>query len=353
MQPARDADKESLGNLGRELAGSRDQHCPDAFDRLSRPDCRLQALELLRPIGSLLLEVIEEFIASRPKSDAAGSNRGRVRSKEVAEIVVELLLAKEADGLSKRYIETLRSHLHRFARAIRTEIGSIKASQIEQWLRNQNIGPRARNNMRGSIVTLFHFARKHGYLPKGETTEADEVAQAKDRGGKIGVLKPEQLGRVLEKAPRRIRLFLVLGAFTGMRSSEILRLEWGEVNFERRFITVAADKAKTATRRLVPILPNLMLWLAPYQAATGLLFKTRRDADRAIAFAKGCQVNWPNNAMRHSYATYRLAATADAARVALEMGNSPQKLMRNYRELADEKDAAAWLLISPMVRSKG
>jgi hypothetical protein len=29
------------------------------------------------------------------------------------------------------------------------------------------------------------------------------------------------------------------------------------------------------------------------------------------------------------------------------MGNSPQKLMTNYRELADEHDAAAWFAIAP------
>jgi hypothetical protein len=58
-------------------------------------------------------------------------------------------------------------------------------------------------------------------------------------------------------------------------------------------------------------------------------------------------VEWPNNALRHSYATYRLAVTADAARVALEMGNSPQKLMTNYRELADEKEGQEWFEISP------
>lgn len=67
----------------------------------------------------------------------------------------------------------------------------------------------------------------------------------------------------------------------------------------------------------------------------------------AIAFAKSCQVEWPNNALRHSYATYRLAAIANAARVALEMGNSPQKLMTNYRELANEEEAQDWFSISP------
>jgi len=29
------------------------------------------------------------------------------------------------------------------------------------------------------------------------------------------------------------------------------------------------------------------------------------------------------------------------------MGNSPQKLMINYRELADEHDAKAWFAITP------
>jgi integrase len=313
------------------------------------------ALKILHQVGILLQRATEGCIDEVPGSvrRVGPAQPHGPAGKAVKEIVEELLWAKERDGLSKRYVETVRSHLHRFARAFQKEISSITASQIEQWLRNQNVGPRARNNIRGSIVTLFHFARKHGYLPKGETTEAEEVTKAKDRGGKIGVLNPEELARILEKAPRRIRLFLALGAFTGMRSSEILRLEWSDVNFERRFITVAPEKAKTATRRLVPILPNLVLWLAPYRAANGLLFKTRRDADRAIAFAKACQVDWPNNALRHSYATYRLAATADAARVALEMGNSPQKLMRNYRELADEKDAAAWFSISPRSGSNG
>jgi integrase len=210
------------------------------------------------------------------------------------------------------------------------------------------MGPRARNNLRASILTLFHFARKQGYLPRGKPTEADEVAKAKERGAHIGILKPEELARILSApSPPEIHLFTAIGAFTGMRSSEILRLEWRDINFERAFITVAPEKAKTATRRIVPILPNLMAWLLPIRDAAGFLFRSRRDADRVIAFAKGYGIKWPNNALRHSFATYRLAVTASADRVALEMGTSPQKLMRNYRELADEKEGQAWFSILP------
>jgi hypothetical protein len=77
------------------------------------------------------------------------------------------------------------------------------------------------------------------------------------------------------------------------------------------------------------------------------LFKAR-DEEKAIGFAKKIGIGpWPTNCLRHSYASYRLAATADAARVALEMGNSPAKLFSNYRELADEHDAKAWFSIAP------
>jgi integrase len=130
-----------------------------------------------------------------------------------------------------------------------------------------------------------------------------------------------------------------------------MRLEWKDFNFKRGHITVAAHKAKTATRRLVPISPNLAEYLRPYHRAEGPLFKGRAE-ERAVAFAKRNGIDrWPKNCLRHSYASYRLAAIKSAAEVALEMGNSPSMLFNNYRELADEHDAKAWFAIAPK-RSK-
>jgi integrase len=159
------------------------------------------------------------------------------------------------------------------------------------------------------------------------------------------------MAKLMAKAKGKIALYLALASFSGIRAAELMRLEWKDFNFARGHITVAADKAKTATRRLVPILPNLAEYLRPYHRATGRLFKAKEDM-KAVAWAKQNGVDpWPINCLRHSYASYRLAATADAARTALELGNSPAKLFSNYRELADEHDAAAWFAISPK-RSK-
>lgn len=53
--------------------------------------------------------------------------------------------------------------------------------------------------------------------------------------------------------------------------------------------------------------------------------------------------------LRHSFASYRLAEIHDAAKVALEMGNSPEKLFRHYRELVTPDEAKEWFAIMPPV----
>lgn len=323
----------------------------------------LHAIARLEPIGIPLHAAIEEYITAREHAGAgliaaakefAQRHSTVALRKPVTEVVKEFLAAKEQDGMSVRYLQSLRSHLNRFADHFGMNISTVTTALIESWLRSAaKRGARTRNNIRLSIVTLFNFAKDRGYLSKSLPTEADQLAKAKDRGGKIGVLSgavstaPEQLAELLRSADEEAKLYLSLGAFTGLRSAELIRLEWQDVNFVRGHIEVGKSKAKTATRRLVPIQPNLATWLAPYSDCVGLVFSSENAADRTIAFAKDAKVQWPTNALRHSYATFRLAQCQDAARVALEMGNSPQMLFRNYRELADEKDAAAWFNIGP------
>lgn len=350
--------RETFGNLGKARAraqeiavlierGERDMLQLTSTDRSSY----LSALSMLEPYGVPLHVAVSEYAQAR---DALGGEsflavikehikrQRRVIDRPVPAVVDQMIKAKETAGLSERYIRSLRSHLRRFAAAFSTNISSVTTGLIDQWLESLSIGPRARNNVRLSVVTLFKFARAQGYLPKGEATEADATMKSKDLGGRIDIFTPEELTDLLEAAGAEERLYIALGAFTGIRSAELLRLEWSDVNFKRGHITVSARKSKTATRRLVPIAPNLNEWLAPYRGAVGKVIVVR-----ASRRARLIPEHWPNNVLRHSYATYRLAVTHDAARVALEMGNSPNMLFRNYLELADEQTGKEWFSITP------
>jgi integrase len=304
----------------------------------------LAAKNLLRPFGIPLHDAIEEYIAMRKRKTTV--------EKRVGDVVDELLEAKKQARLSDRYVETLRTYLLRFADSFQTNIGSVNTGAIVRWLDSLKIGPRSRNNVRQAVVTLFNFARRRGYLPKGETTEAADVETVRDHNGEIAILTPAELSKLLRKSKPLYQLYFALAAFTGIRSAELLRLEWSEINFEKGHMEVKARKAKTATRRLVPMQPNLAKWLASYRERKGKLFQSRRAVDAAIKFAKRLGIPWKANCLRHSYAAYRLSIGHDAGRVALEMGNSPAKLFTNYRELDRHNHAPEWFAIEPPRRSR-
>jgi integrase len=141
---------------------------------------------------------------------------------------------------------------------------------------------------------------------------------------------------------------LAIGGFAGLREAEIKRLDWVEVNLQRGFIEVKADKAKTAKRRIVRIQPNLAAWLAPYAAFTGSVVpvnaRKKLDAVRQEARLK----HWSKNGLRHSFASYRYAATNDAAAVAAELGHSTTEMLFNtYRELVLPEEAERYWKIGP------
>jgi hypothetical protein len=118
------------------------------------------------------------------------------------------------------------------------------------------------------------------------------------------------------------------------------------VDLERRIIMLRADQAKTASRRIVPISDNMAAWLLPL-SRSGKVITNRKIPIVTTALSKKLGIAWPHNGLRHSYISYRLAVAKDAAKVALEAGNSPDIIFKHYRELVTEQEANEWFSIMP------
>jgi hypothetical protein len=57
---------------------------------------------------------------------------------------------------------------------------------------------------------------------------------------------------------------------------------------------------------------------------------------------------WPQNALRHSFGSYYFAQFNDAAKLALEMGNSLATIFRHYRQLVKPKQAERYWKLAPI-----
>jgi integrase len=236
--------------------------------------------------------------------------------------------------------------LTRFGKAFKCPIQMVLAAEIQDYLRSMKLSGRSKNNTRKAISVLFSYAQSRGYLPKG-LTEADDLPLAKEIHPPVGIFSPEEMAKLLKHAAADMIPFLAIGAFAGLRSAEILRLDWQEVDLAGGFIEVKARKAKTASRRLVPISDNLKRWLAPHHEESGKVVTLQSVAHRLTVMAKESEVKWKHNALRHSYISYRVAQIQNVNQVALEAGNSAQIIFSNYRELVKPAAAAKWFSIEP------
>jgi integrase len=140
-----------------------------------------------------------------------------------------------------------------------------------------------------------------------------------------------------------------LTPLSGIRSAEICRLDWSEVSLEKKLIEIKQGKAKTRSRRLVPITDNLALFLKDWSASTGPVWAESVSVlcHAMTKAGKEGGVKWKHNALRHSFITYRVAKNKNVNEVAMEAGNSPDMIFKHYRELVTEKEADAWFGVTP------
>ncbi len=326
----------------------------------------VRAVEMLKPIGTPLEIAVMQFVEAakilggsslvEAAKFFAKQHSSKCPSIKVADVVKELIEAKEAEGLSEVYRRDLQFRLNRFANAFQTPISMILASEIQDYLRtlkgtegslkDKPLSARSKNNTRKALQVLFGFAQSRGYLPKG-ATEADELTRMKEPPKPIGIFKATEMERLLVHADEKVIPFLTIGAFAGLRHAEILRLDWSEVDVEGGHIEVKANKAKTASRRLVPIPDNLTEWLKDRRQETGRVVPQAQITQDVSKLAKAAKIKWPHNALRHSYISYRVAEIQNVAQVALEAGNSPNIIFSNYRELVKAAEAKKWFGITP------
>ena len=278
-----------------------------------------------------------------------------ITRKPVADAVDAMIAAKTAKGVSVVYRADLIYRLGTFKEAFHCDVNALTPEDVKTFFESRLAGlsPRSHNNFLRTIRTFLGFAQNHGWLSK----EADLLARVEKRSEKatpVEIFTPAQLAALLKHASPEFAPCLALGAFAGLRSEEILRLDWSDVERRPGFIEVAAHKAKTAARRIVPLSDNLVRWLAiaPRNAARlwpqskDCFFHAMRDT------AADAKIKWAQNALRHSFISYRLAEIQDVNRIALEAGNSPQMIFRHYRELATPEQARTWFSIGPATSNK-
>jgi hypothetical protein len=285
-----------------------------------------------------------------------------LKAGSVAEIVAEYLKdrAQDKPALSRAYLHLLDVTLTPFGRDHKGSLSSIDGEELQEWISSRGAA-KTQANAKGVVTHFFTWARVKKYLPREAKLATDDLKKIR-RDVKVTyrLYTPDQLSHALSGIEKKWLPSLILSAFAGIRSFEVCRLVWKDVDLKKGFIEVSSGKAKTRSRRLIPITPALRAWIAPLHGKTdtispeGYAHEGRvswgfRQAIKKIVDLKGERlVPTIKNGWRSSFISYRLQELGNKyAEVAEEAGNSESVIISNYRELTDKVTAKAWFAVMP------
>lgn len=271
----------------------------------------------------------------------------------LAELVDEYLAQHVAADIT---ITTLRYRLQHAVDAFGpTRIDRLTAPAIGAW-RKQLPAARSAHYIHRSLRQVLAYAVRCKYL---HDNPAAVVPNPRPRQGEMKVFSWHELELVAAELSPRHRAIPIFAAGTGLRPEEWIALERRDLDRHRRTVSVQrvytngrlSEYPKTdRSRRRVPLRNRVLQALdaIPLRLDTPLLFPGARGGHldlhnfrerhwKAALRAAGLEYRRPYD-LRHTYATFSIAAGVSLFALARRMGTSLEMIDKTYGHLAPDAD---------------
>ncbi|MBM3841112.1 MAG: hypothetical protein FJ398_24785 [Verrucomicrobia bacterium] len=318
-----------------------------------------------------LLAAVSEFVEATSKlsgltiSEAAERYLNivaNVKRKDVREAVEEFIQADEprtraSEGqrsqLSAKYAYNRAIQLRRFAETFpNTAVCDLGKEHLDVFIEAlSDFSAKSRNHHRAAVRQFLQWCVRKDYLPVTHRwAEADAMRREHANTAEILSFTPGEFRTLLETAEGPMRAIVAIGGLAGLRTAEILRLEWSDVWRVQDHIEITSGKSKTRQRRLVEICPSLSAWLEPFRTVGDGKLWMFHEITFQQYFLKVCEqakVKRKPNGLRHAFCTYHFALHQNENVTAAQAGNSPAMIHAHYKGLATKAEGERWFNVAP------
>ena len=348
------------------------------LDRLKPRQVRdlISAISLLEDIGEAdFLSVVADYkrfreLAPKPSLTQA-AECWRANHREIERIsfskAADHWFMNNRDNWKIRNTKSHGCRLKRFKASFQIDACDLTYEVVSEFFKDleKTTVQKTRNHYRETLKAIIEHCVDQKWI-KPDHGLACLLKPRKTNSRPPKALPPRILRELLKKASPDVLPCVAIMAFTGCRTSEIVKKELDEkgkeilihLNWENVFnaahksdIEFSAHLTKTSRRRLSPIPPALNAWLAPYRGMTGHVWKGTQSAfEKEYSRLRkeiGIATKEFENCMRDSYISYQMALLNDAQKVASFAGNSPKQVYDKYRELKPREEAEEWFAVYP------
>lgn len=275
---------------------------------------------------------------------------------------------KDAAGLPapKLSADTYRQKDHKLTRFKEQfgelQLAAVPAVEIEDWIEDFEAvqTDNTFDNYRKHVAALYGYWIEKRKISHSPTVD---VKRRGDGMGKIGILSPEQCAQLFHTALTHQRdgkkIFLpvigrlALEAFVGLRFSSGCRIDRADINFADRGILLPKHKLKTGMvsggrKHYIDKLPDqIWEWLAITPAECWVVRPRDYMRLKSLLFSVAT-VPHPHNCLRHSFATYDMAANKNPGRTATILCHTDQELLwKHYNGIATHSAGVKYQQITP------
>jgi len=208
--------------------------------------------------------------------------------------------------------------------------------------------PATVNRYLAALSHVFTVACKEWFLVTDNPVM--RVRRCKEPRGREIFLSPEQRGLLmdaLKPEPELLQVVVLLAIYTGMRHTEIMSLQWRQVDLSRSRLVL--EQTKNGKPRGVPLvgpaLNAITSWAATHQGSPrDLLFPSPANASKPFDIRRGwnrvrTRMDMPElhfHDLRHCTASYMAMSGATPQEIAKVLGHRTLSMVERYSHLADD-----------------
>jgi integrase len=233
-----------------------------------------------------------------------------------------------------------------------TSISDITTEAIRDYV--STLTAHAKNTHLRILSSFFGWAIDRGYANLNPCAKIKLSRTEAPRRQVLSIEDTQTLINATATHDPMLMPYISICLFAGVRPDECKQLTRADVNGD--YILIGERIAKTHAARTIPIHDNLRAILKHYPISTrGILGGLSRDRfkKRLTALIKTAGIEWANDIMRHSYASYEYELTKDAAHTAANLGHpDTTMLFRHYRGLVPPRSGHQYFGVIPSTLPK-
>lgn len=278
-----------------------------------------------------------------------------VKRVKISEGVNDFVRSRLQESARAATVQWYESKLAMFdAQFGKQPFDDVTRKALSDWLNGLPFSDGTKAGIARAIRALWRWALRNDPPLAGQDATLGLRTTTAPNNGEAEFFTVEEVRAIMAGAGAYQNALAML-LFSGIRPEELAgqnksRLLWRHVNIAEKLIRIPAEISKTGRPRVIDGLPDtLWTWLRPCNDSDPISpGMSRQSTKRAFAAIK--RKHWPHDGTRHTFATYALAFTQDAGRVAHWLGHegNPTMLHRHYRGLATKAEAERFFALKPI-----